>query len=289
MVGKKQHNVKRIYRFALDNNIMAFFVWAVMVLTSCLLTALSAQAITSISQSYKTEETLPVGSIVSLKANTSDEVISATSKTVDAILGVVINDNSSILTLKDPNSKNVQVASSELVPVLISDINGEIKEGDPITASPIKGVGMKATNNTKIIGVAHAKPIIDNKSQAYTDDTGSQKTVKLGQVSVLINVAYYYKEPDKTIIPAALQNIANAMAGKTVETLPIIISLIIFIITVVVVVSIIYSMIRSSIISVGRNPMSQSAIYRDLIQLSALVLIILAAGMIAIYLVLTRM
>jgi poly-D-alanine transfer protein DltD len=83
--------------------------------------------------------------------------------------------------------------------------------------------------------------------------------------------------------------LANALAGKTVSALPILISLAIFIITIIVVVSIVYAMVRSSIISVGRNPMSQSAIYRDIIQLSALVLAILAVGVISIFLVLTRM
>lgn len=39
----------------------------------------------------------------------------------------------------------------------------------------------------------------------------------------------------------------------------------------------------------GRNPMSQSAVHRDLIQLSALVLGILAVGFTALYLVLTRL
>jgi len=110
----------------------------------------------------------------------------------------------------------------------------------------------------------------------------------LGTVPVVVNVTYYYAQPDKTLIPAALQNLANALAGKTVDSLPIIISCVIFIITLIVVVSIIYSMIRSSIISVGRNPMAQSAVYRDVIQLSALVLGILAVAVIAIYVILTR-
>jgi hypothetical protein len=48
-------------------------------------------------------------------------------------------------------------------------------------------------------------------------------------------------------------------------------------------------MIRSSIISVGRNPLSQSAVYRDLIQLSALVLVILAVGLAAIYFILSKL
>ena len=111
----------------------------------------------------------------------------------------------------------------------------------------------------------------------------------IGQIPIQVSVSYFFKEPDKTLVPQAIQNIANTLAGKNVSTLPIVISVAIFIVTMIVVVSITYAMIRSSIISVGRNPMSQSAIYRDLIQLSALVLAILAVGMISIYLVLTRM
>jgi hypothetical protein len=104
-----------------------------------------------------------------------------------------------------------------------------------------------------------------------------------------IGVAYFFKEPEKTLIPSAIQNVANALAGRQVSALPILLGAGIFLVTIIVVVSIIYSMIKSSIISIGRNPMSQSAVYRDLIQMSALVLGILSVGMISIYLVLTRM
>lgn len=99
----------------------------------------------------------------------------------------------------------------------------------------------------------------------------------------------YFKEPDKTLIPSAVQNVANALAGRTVSTVPILVSAGIFLVTIIVVVSIIFSMVRASIISVGRNPMSQGAIYRDLIQMSALVLGILAVGFVIIYLVLTKL
>jgi hypothetical protein len=173
--------------------------------------------------------------------------------------------------------------------VLVSDINGEIQQGDSITASPVKGVGMKATNNAKVVGIAQGKPTNSNGTkQTYKDSAGKEHPLVLGEVPVLINVSYYYKQPDKTIIPSAIQNVANALAGKTVNTTPILISGAIFIITLAVVVSIIYSMIRSSIISVGRNPMSQSAVYRDVIQLSALVLGILAVSLTSIYFILTR-
>jgi hypothetical protein len=229
-----------------------------------------------------------VGSIVSLETNSTDHVTPAYTDNIDNLFGVVINDGTSILTLESGNSTQVQVATSGILPALVSDCNGSIVAGDPITASPLKGVGMKATTNIKIVGIAQGKVTGTTKQKVDKSICGSEE-VTLGQVPVLIGVAYHYREPEKTIIPASLQNLANTIAGRAVSSLPIIISAAIFLVIVIVVVAIIYSMIRSSIISVGRNPMAQSAVYRDVIQLSALVLAILGVGMIAIYLVLTRM
>ena len=263
--------------------------WVASLVLCALVLPVSVSAITSLSQGFSTDEALSLGSIVSLKSNTTDRVIAASSSNADSILGVVINDGSSLLTLSNGQEDQVQVATSGMVSVLVSDINGEIKQGDSITASPVKGVGMKATSNAKIVGIAQGKPVnSDNTQQTYKDSENKDHPIRLGEVPVLINVSYYYKQPDKTIIPSAIQNVANALAGKTVNTTPILISGAIFIITLAVVVSIIYSMIRSSIISVGRNPMSQSAVYRDVIQLSALVLGILAVSLTSIYFILTR-
>lgn len=246
-------------------------------------------AVTSISQGYTTNDDLPLGSIVSLKNNTSDHVEATTSANVNNILGVVVNEGSSPLTLSNGQENQVQVATSGMAPVLVSNINGDITQGDHITASPIDGVGMKATGNTKAIGIAQGEPRnSEDTTQTYTDEQGVKHPIALGEVPVLVNVSYFYKQPEKTLIPSSLQNVANALAGKSVSPLPIIVSMVIFIITLIVVASIVYSMIRSSIISVGRNPMSQSAVYRDVIQLSALVLAILAVAIIAIYTILTR-
>jgi hypothetical protein len=249
----------------------------------------TAGAVTSLSQGFSTTDALSIGSIVSLKKDTTDTVVASSSSSADSILGVVINDGSSLLTLSNGQENQVQVATSGMVSVLVSDINGAITQGDSITASPVKGVGMKATSNAKVVGIAQGEPVNSNPDkQTYTDSEGKQHPILLGQVPVLINVSYYYKQPDKTIIPSAIQNVANALAGKTVNTTPILISGAIFIITLAVVVSMIYSMIRSSIISVGRNPMSQSAVYRDVIQLSALILVILGVSLTSIYFILTR-
>lgn len=245
-------------------------------------------AIAPISQSYSSETKLSSGTIVSLKANTEDEVVASSNSNAENILGIVINSDSSPITLSNGKENQVQVATNGTMSVYVSDINGQIARGDQITASPIAGVGMKATSNVRVVGIAQGEPT-STKQTSYKDTSGNSHSVTIGEIPILINVSYFFKEPDKTIIPSAIQNVANALAGKQVGTLPILISLAIFIITIVVVVSIIFSMVKSSIISVGRNPMSQSAIYRDLVQLSALVLVILGVGMASIYLVLTRM
>jgi hypothetical protein len=255
----------------------------------CLALPATASAITTISQGYTTTDTVSQGSIVSLDNNSSDKVSAAASNNANSILGVVINDNSSLLSLSSDQPNQIQVATSGVVQVLVSDINGSIAEGDEITASPIKGVGMKATNNAKVVGIAQGSLSGNNSNGgSYTDKDGKKHSIKLGEIPVLVNVSYFYKQPDKTLIPSAVQNIANALAGKTVNSLPILISMGIFIVTLIVVVSIVYSMIHGSIISVGRNPMSQAAVYRNVMQMSVLVLGILAVAVVAIYMVLTK-
>lgn len=247
-----------------------------------------AGAAVLISQSYTTDQTLAVDSLVSLKDNSADAVVSASHTNADNLLGVVISAGSSSLSLTNNLSNQVQVATSGTLHVLVSDINGTVARGDFITASPISGVGMKATDNARIVGVAQGT-VEGGTSQTIKDDLGKDKIVKIGEVAVLVNVSSYFKQPDKTLIPSAVQNVANAFAGRNVTALPILVSAGIFVVTLLIVVIIIYSMIRNGIISVGRNPLSQSAVYRNIVQMSGLVLGILAASFVTIYLVLTKL
>lgn len=247
-----------------------------------------ALAVSSISQGYTATQPVSIGSVVSLEKDSTDHVIPATPETSDNIIGVVINDGSSPLTIESGAANQVIVATNGVVPVLVSDINGAITQGDPITASSLKGIGMKATANSKVVGFAQGD-MTGKTKQKVKDSQGKEQEVTLGQLPLLVSVSYHYKQPEKTIIPAALQNVANTVAGKKVDSLPIIIASVIFIIMLITVVSIVYAMIRSSIISVGRNPMAQSAVYRDIIQLSILVLAIIGVSIIAIYFILTRL
>lgn len=255
-----------------------------------LLSPLAVRAISPVTEGFVAVGSPPLGSLVSLQKDSSNYVSPATPENVNNLIGVVVEASSSPLSLYSAGSNQIQVASSGVAQVLVSDINGDVFAGDQITASPISGVGMKATSNTKVVGVAQTNLAgNDTGKQTYTDKKGAKHSVSIGQIPVLISVSYYFKQPDKTIVPAAIQNIANALAGKKVNSLPIIISMGIFIITIIIVASIIYAMIHSSIISVGRNPMSQSAIYRNLVQLSVLVIGILGAALASIYVILVRL
>jgi hypothetical protein len=246
-------------------------------------------ASTLISQSFSTATALSPGTIVSLEKNSTDQVSSATNSNSNYMIGVTISSGSSQISISSDQTNQVQVATSGVEQVLVSNINGNISAGDPITASPISGIGMKATENTKVIGLAQDTfPNSTSTQESYTSQGGQKQSVLLGEVPVLLNVAYYYKQPNKTLIPPALQSLANALAGKSVNSLPIIVSIVIFVVSLLIVVIIVYSMIRSSIISVGRNPMSQAAVYRNVIQLSALVVVILGVAIISIYMVLTK-
>jgi hypothetical protein len=248
-----------------------------------------ADAATLISQGYFSSSNLAVGSIVCLQKNSTDYVSSSTVNTASDILGVVINNNSSQVSIISAQSQQVQVATTGVEQALVSNINGNIAVGSPITASPIDGVGMIATSNTKIVGIAQDSfPNSTSSQVSYSNKSGTHK-VTVGTIPVLINVAYFYKQPDKTLIPTAVQNIADALAGKTVSAVPILVSMGIFIVTLVAVMSVIYSMIHGSIIAVGRNPMSQAAVYRNVIQLSTLVVVILGVAVVSIYMILTRL
>lgn len=257
--------------------------------TLAVITPSPALAITTyIAESYTAEEALPMNSIVSLKSNSNDSVVAANTSNVDTMIGVTIDRNDASITVTNGKENQVQVAKSGTLQVLVSDINGAVEQGDYITASPINGVGMRATGSTKVIGIAQ-NGLSGGVAQTIKNGDGTEQSVKVGTVPVLVSVSGYIEKSENSFIPRPVQEIANTLAGRTVSPLPILLSLGVFLVTLIVVTIIIYSMVRNGIISVGRNPLSSSAIYRNVIQLSVLVLGILVGAGVIIYFILTRM
>lgn len=249
-----------------------------------------AHANTVFGQTYQVDHALSPGTIVSMNGS-NGSVAAADINNIANLFGVVISSDQSLLTFSSPVGNQVQVASTGVADIFVSDINGDIKAGDPITVSTITGVGMKATQNAKIIGIAQESlsGSAGKKNQNIVDSTGKSKTVQLGSVQATIDLSYYYKEASKSVIPIAFQSLANSIAGKQVSPIPILVCLAIFIIGLGSICALLYGAIRGTIISVGRNPMAQAAVYRNLIQVSVLILGILGAIMVSIYLILAKL
>lgn len=71
----------------------------------------------------------------------------------DGIVGVVTSNPAITFVAADDNSQTPVVSSGTAL-VLVTASNGEIRKGDPITTSEIRGIGMKLNKSGMIIGTA---------------------------------------------------------------------------------------------------------------------------------------
>jgi hypothetical protein len=241
----------------------------------------------AISQGFSTTENdLTAGALVSLTSGSQNTIQLANSDRVNQLAGVI--GDRPLIELSN-NDKEVQVVISGTTLTLISDINGDVKSGDKITASPINGIGMKANASSLVVGTAQADLSSTTTTQkTINDKRGQPQAVKIGAIPVQVNVTYYVAPEDKNaFLPPFLQSFANAVAGKEVSAIRVLISSLVLMFGFISIAVLLYSSIRSSIISIGRNPLSEGAVRKSLFEVGATSLGILLVMLIAIYLVLS--
>ncbi|HSX28682.1 MAG TPA: hypothetical protein VLF60_04510 [Candidatus Saccharimonadales bacterium] len=261
--------------------------FAVSTLAAALTGSAQAQSATAISQGFETNDPgVTVGALVVLEPGKQGIVHLATPDQVSGLAGVVANKP---LVELSSSGKSVQVVTSGVTKVLVSDINGAVKTGDKITASPISGVGMKANSSTQIVGIAQADlQSGDVTERTITDKQGKQQQVHIGVISVQINISYYMSTNDKrSLVPAFLQGFANSIAGKDVSIARVLASSLVLLLGFMSIAVLLYASIHSSIISIGRNPLSENAVRKSLFEVGAIAIGILLVMLIAIYLILT--
>jgi hypothetical protein len=270
-------------------------LWALRygIVTLILLCSLSgslvaAQGNSSIAQQFQTKDTdITVASLVVIQKDNPSSIELSSQLEADNLIGVVSEEP--LIELSDGQS-GVQVVTSGLTMALVSDINGSVATGDRITASPIKGVGMKASESTTTVGAAQS-PLDISKAEKrkITDTAGKQVEVHIGLVPVQVSVAFYNPQANKTtsFVPQFLQSLANTVAGRAVSPARVLVAGLILLLLFVCVTVLLYSSVRSSIISIGRNPLSERAVRKSLLQVGFTVLIVLLCAVGLIYLVLT--
>lgn len=246
---------------------------------------LSAQSVT---KAYGSDQVVQRGMIVGQSKDTSKvEPIDITRQ--NGILGVVVSANDSPITISD-DAHHIFVATSGRYDVLVSDQEGPISKSDYITLSSLSGIGMKATDEqTNVLGRAVAA--FDGKTNVLgttvlTDAKGGQKTIHLARIQVEINIAKnpLSKTADRT--PAILSQAGRAISGKTVSAARLYLGAIIFIVGTVIAGSIMYAGVRSSIISIGRNPLSKRNILKSMLGVTVASLAVFLISTLGVYLLL---
>ena len=249
--------------------------------------AVAAQNSAAISQGFQTSDTdITPGALVSLEEGKQGVVHLANNERLSELTGVVADKP---LIELSSSGKTVQVVTSGVTKTLVSDINGDVKAGDKITASPVNGVGMKATSNTQIVGIAQADLSSASVSErSIKEKDGTEQTIKISLVPTQINISYYVpQEEKKSIMPKFFQELANSIAGKDVSLMRMVVSALLLLLGIVSIAVLLSASIRSSIISIGRNPLSESAVHKSLLEVGGISIGILLVMLIAIYLILT--
>ena len=241
-----------------------------LLLLLCLLGPTTAFAETgAISQSYQTSSSsISAGTLVSLTGNGSGTVAPATTSTVGKIVGIAASQPA--LELSSSNMSSVQIVVGGTTEALVSDANGAVMAGDEITVSPIAGVGMKAIDAGQIVGTAlKSLNSVKTVSEQATTKTGQHKTIHVGLLPVSVNISYYSAAPTagsvSAYIPPFLQSVANAIAGKAVSPLRVLVGTVALLMGFCAVISMLYVAIRSGVISLGRNPLAENALRRGIV------------------------
>ena len=248
---------------------------------------LAAQTVT---QGYGTDEQLQRGMLVSLKDGDGSKVEPADLDNVKRLHGLVVNANDSPVTLSNDTQKTF-VATVGRYEGLVSDQNGYIKQGDYITVSKVRGIGMRVdSKSVNIIGKALVD--FDGKTNVLSttdlkDNAGVVQKVNIGRISLDIGIgANPLAKSEDVNLPNFLKKATELITTKTISPLRIYISIAILAASVIIAGSMLYAGVRSSMISIGRNPLSKQSIVKSLVQVVLTSFIVFIIGIFGVYLLL---
>ena len=258
---------------------------AVFLLFNCVA---SAQSVT---QGYKSDTLLQNGMIVGLDPKDVTKVEPINSAQYNLLHGVVVNPSNSIILIGN-NSTNVYVSTSGRVSVMVNDQNGNINPGDYVALSSVSGIGDKAIlTDPLVLGKSvSAFNATDSAQQIGTvtvkDSTGKTSSLHIGYVTIDIAIGKNPLIITDNSLPSILSRASNLVAGKIVSPVRVYVSILVLAITAFVSGSLIYGGVRSSMISIGRNPLSKKVITRSLTQVVIVSLLVFLSGVFGVYLLL---
>lgn len=201
------------------------------------------------------------------------------------VIGVSTTHDNQLVTVGSENAK-VFVQSTGEATVFVSDLNGEVRNGDLLAPSPLLGILMKADENTApIVGIA-----IDNFDYSTAETQTIQENNQPTETSIdkmrvnLDHMAASNQQASAT--DSSLERLGRAIVGKDVGEIQVLAAVVIFLVVLVAEGGIIYGAVSSAITALGRNPMAKQIIRKEMARVVAIALFVLGMGVGAIYAIL---
>lgn len=262
--------------------------WSLTALISFVIVLLFAQSVAyAIARGYTTDDVgLQNGMVVALSADagTGNRVERASQENSQRVVGVVTNLDNSLVTVASGSAK-VLVESEGEVDAYVNDMNGEIKKGDLLIVSPLRGILAKQGDGSgSVIGIAAGDFTTANAETYPIQDGSKTKDVKIAKIKVNLNrqgATNTAKASD-----SSLSRLGRAIVGKEVSEIRVIIALVIFFIVLVAEGAILYGAISSAITALGRNPLGRKIIHKEMLRVVFIAVAVLLVGLGAVYSVL---
>lgn len=242
----------------------------------------------SITQGYKATTELPIGAVVSLTSDGSQDVEKSNINNDSLLVGVVADAEDTLLDVL-PAGSQVRVATSGDIKILVSTINGDIKSGSKLIASPLSGIAAvdyPPAPGVQYIAVANTgfnSSSANAKKIAITQNDGASKDVYVGTIAAKILLGNR-SSTDKS--KNFLESVGKQIGGKDVSVLQVLTAGAIFLTSLGISGMIVFSSIKGSFVSIGRNPLSKDSILSGLFKVVALSIIIFGVGAVVAYFIL---
>ena len=229
-------------------------------------TVLSA---TGLTRSFQARDNLAEGTIVSLEEE-GLVVTPANKDNLANLYGVVVPSDDLVVTDPNDDENSVLVSRGGVVDTLVSDLEGEIKSGDPVTVSTVAGIGEKAVSSGLIIGIAQADFAggSENGRQFSVDSSEGKREISVGTIPVKVDIQNYSAAAGSQGVEGGGRNkllkLADSVAGQTVKPYGAIIAGIILLFGIFISAFLVTSSGYASLISLGRNPLAEKKIMKSL-------------------------
>lgn len=235
----------------------------------------------ALSQGYAAKDSSVItGMVVRLSSESSAShlVVEAADNSVLAPpLGVVIRDDQSLLAVGSA-SNSVFITDNGQARVYVSDINGQIKHGDQLTVSPLKGVLQKADSSSQLIMGAALEdfPNSGAKSVVVKGANGKDTSIQSGLVNANISIKPLGNLQQTS--QSWLKEIGRSITGHSISEERILAAFIIFVTLLVIEGVVVHGTISSTIAAAGRNPMARGSIEQQSFKGVLIAMVILITG-----------